>query len=197
MNALSLRRSAIDSGVLTMKSVRSVLAMSVAILALVGCGSLKEDLGLGRNPPDEFAVADRPPLSLPPDFTLRPPVPGAPRPQDVDLTQHASDTLFNKAGNVEDRALSGVEKSLLAEAGVDKAAPDIRMTITREAAEKVAVSDHLVQELLWWKRDVSPAVTVDAGGESARIKAAKDKGERLNTTPTPTIERDKGGWLGL
>ena len=64
--------------------LRSLLVLAVTAVALSACGSVREDLGLGRSPPDEFAVIDRPPLSMPPDFSLRPPTPGAPRPQETD-----------------------------------------------------------------------------------------------------------------
>lgn len=52
------------------------------VLALAGCsqGSVQNVLGLGKRSPDEFAVVKRAPLIIPPDFDLRPPDPGAPRP---------------------------------------------------------------------------------------------------------------------
>jgi Protein of unknown function (DUF3035) len=39
--------------------------------------------------PDEFAVESRAPLTIPPEFDLRPPQPGAPRPQDVTAAERA------------------------------------------------------------------------------------------------------------
>lgn len=51
-----------------------VIALAFAV---VGCSSgLKNDLGLSKKAPDEFAVVKNAPLSLPPDFNLRPPKPG-------------------------------------------------------------------------------------------------------------------------
>lgn len=49
---------------------------------LGGCaqGSVQEVLGMDKRAPDEFAVVRRAPLIVPPDFELRPPEPGAPRP---------------------------------------------------------------------------------------------------------------------
>ena len=40
--------------------------------------------------PDEFAVESRAPLTVPPDFDLRPPEPGAPRPQEKTAKQRPS-----------------------------------------------------------------------------------------------------------
>jgi hypothetical protein len=48
-----------------------------------------------RTGPDEFAVETRAPLTLPPDFDLRPPQPGAPRPQDVPASEKARSAIDN------------------------------------------------------------------------------------------------------
>jgi hypothetical protein len=182
-----------------MTNSRLLIVCGLAALALAGCSDVRESLGLGRSSPDEFAVVDRPPLSIPPDFSLRPPKPGEPRPQQVDMTQRANDVLFNgKSGVTTDNDnVSDSEKALLNQTGGAKAESDIRQIVDREASEKVVGSEHLVQQLLWWKDDVKPGVTVDAPAESARIKDAKDKGEPINQSATPIIERDKSGWLGL
>ncbi len=52
--------------------------IAVALIGLTasGCGGLKDDLGLAKKAPDEFAVVRNAPLSLPPNFNLRPPKPG-------------------------------------------------------------------------------------------------------------------------
>jgi hypothetical protein len=58
-----------------------VLCLAGALL-ITGCTDLKKAIGLERTPPDEFAVESRAPLTMPPDFNLRPPQPGADRPQE-------------------------------------------------------------------------------------------------------------------
>ncbi|MGE3624524.1 MAG: DUF3035 domain-containing protein [Bdellovibrionales bacterium] len=170
------------------------------MLALAGCGDLRDDLGLGRTAPDEFAVVDRPPLSVPPDFSLRPPQPGAPRPQEVDMTKRANTILFGAdEGKATSKVTTGskAEKALLVNSGADHVDPNIREVIDREAAEKVVGNRHLVNDLLWWRKDDDGATTVDATAEAARIKQAKEKGESLTQGATPIIERQKSGWLGL
>jgi hypothetical protein len=187
-----------------MTPLRSLFLAGCTIFLLAACGdgNIRDSLGLGRSSPDEFAVVDRPPLSLPPEFDLRPPQPGAPRPQETTTTQSASNIVFgsgNKATPQTDADLEGsdAEKAVLTTAGAPGALPDIRATVDREAAEKVVSSRHLIDELLWWKPDPDQAVTVDAVAEAARIKAAKEKGEPLNQGATPVIEKQKTGWLGL
>lgn len=187
-----------------MVSTRSLLLAFAAACVLTACGNVRDDLGLGRASPDEFAVVDRPPLSMPPDFGLRPPQPGAPRPQEVDMTQRANNILFGAdpnpaAAEAASPPASGSdsEKALLASANTAGADPNIRATIDREAAAKVKSSAHLIDQILWWHENTPPAATVDSAKEAARIREAKDKGEPVNKGATPVIERQKSGWLGL
>ena len=60
--------------------VRALAAVGVLSLAipamLAGCSGFKQAIGLEATPPDEFAVESRAPLTVPPDFDLRPPEPG-------------------------------------------------------------------------------------------------------------------------
>lgn len=53
-------------------------------LGLSACSGddLSRSFGLTRDTPDEFTVTTRAPLSMPPDYALRPPRPGAARPQE-------------------------------------------------------------------------------------------------------------------
>jgi hypothetical protein len=56
---------------------------------LSGCSDLRQAIGMDRVGPDEFAVESRAPLTIPPEFDLRPPQPGAPRPQDATAAEKA------------------------------------------------------------------------------------------------------------
>lgn len=80
----------------------SRLTLTVLLLgstvALSACGGdTRRALGLGKTPPDEFTVVKRAPLSLPPNYTLRPPEPGAPRPQEPSPTEQARQQVFGLA----------------------------------------------------------------------------------------------------
>src|SRR5215831_12282621 len=79
-------------------SGRGILCLAaVATLALDGCAEFKQVIGLEPTMPDEFAVESNPPLVIPPEFNLRPPTPGAPRPQDVSMTKQA-EAVIDQAG---------------------------------------------------------------------------------------------------
>jgi hypothetical protein len=69
----------------------------VAALVLAGCSDFKQAIGLEPTMPDEFAVESNPPLVIPPDFDLRPPAPGAPRPQELSMAKQA-EQVINQAG---------------------------------------------------------------------------------------------------
>ncbi len=59
----------------------AVACLSASLL-LAGCADMRRIVGMDRVGPDEFAVESRAPLTIPPEFELRPPQPGAPRPQE-------------------------------------------------------------------------------------------------------------------
>lgn len=77
---------------------RALLLATALPVALCACEGVKEELGLTKRPPDEFAVvASKAPLVVPPDFTLRPPRPGAPRPQEQQPAESARSALIASA----------------------------------------------------------------------------------------------------
>jgi len=107
----------------------AVLGFSLA--ALAGCQSFRDEAGLSRQAPDEFAVTTKAPLIIPPDFNLRPPAPGAAPLNQTDPTSSAEVAMFN----TEDPAIAAAqmqgnysagERMLLAHAGVQNSDPTIR-----------------------------------------------------------------------
>jgi hypothetical protein len=111
-----------------MRNLRTVLALASGAAMLAACGSS----GLfNRDRPDEFAVQRQAPLVVPPDFTLTPPAPGAPRPVEGNTADQALDALF---GGPAPR--SRIEASVIDRAG--SAAPGIRSTVGDSATNTVA-----------------------------------------------------------
>lgn len=180
-----------------MSTPRSYLLLVAAALTLAACSEVREDLGLGRSMPDEFAVVDRAPLSMPPDFSLRPPRPGASRPQEVATDRQASEVIFGQTKLSPEAVPSSSEKALLESAGVSKADPSIRDVVDRESSQKAVASDHLIQNLLDWNAKEKPATVVDAAAEAERIQKEKEQNKPISSGATPVIERQKRGWLGF
>src|SRR6201992_876895 len=71
------------------------VSLGCALILLGGCatGDLTRTFGLTRDSPDEYTVTTRAPLSMPPDYNLRPPRPGAPRPQEQSERDQAAAAL--------------------------------------------------------------------------------------------------------
>jgi hypothetical protein len=71
----------------------TAVACAAAVVLLGGCSNWKQTLGIEPVSPDEFAVESRAPLTVPPDFNLRPPEPGAPRPQEASMSSKAQGAI--------------------------------------------------------------------------------------------------------
>lgn len=105
-----------------MRKSLAVLAVGSAATLLASCGGSMLD----RKRPDEFAVARQAPLVIPPDFALRPPQPGAPRPQDVGgPAQQALEALFGgpaQRSAAEQAAVQAAGGASAADAGIRSSA---------------------------------------------------------------------------
>src|SRR5689334_12441757 len=73
-------------------SLLGVTCLSLNVL-LPGCTDMRRALGMDQVGPDEFAVESRAPLTIPPDFDLRPPQPGAARPQEITAAERAKKVI--------------------------------------------------------------------------------------------------------
>ena len=107
----------------------AIAAVLLAGVSLSGCQSAQQALGLTKVTPDEFRVVAKAPLVVPPEFALRPPSPGEPRPQELQPESQARIALLG-ARQAEDR--SEGEKLLASRAGADKADPLIRYVVDDE-----------------------------------------------------------------
>ena len=121
--------------------VRRVSLVSLTggvMLALSACGGggISEAIGFGKRSPDEFSVTAHRPLSLPPDFALRPPAAGSPQAQaEADARESARTAVFRagSAAGIGGEGVSGGEIAILNRMNVGRADPEIRTRITEEA----------------------------------------------------------------
>ncbi|HMA51339.1 MAG TPA: DUF3035 domain-containing protein, partial [Magnetospirillaceae bacterium] len=126
-------------------------ALVLAATALSACTDARRALGYDKAPPDEFAVIARAPLAQPPDYNLRPPSPGAARPQEGTATDQARSALTpGKAAVGAPAGTSKGEQVMLAKAGTDKNTPDIRRVVNEETTQMVEADDHFVDKLMFW-----------------------------------------------
>ena len=92
--------------------MRTIFRLTVVLASAAGLAACGHSGISGRTRPDEFAVQRQAPLAVPPDFTLTPPKPGAPRPAQGTAAQQALDALFGRPA-----PRSAGESSLLQRAG--------------------------------------------------------------------------------
>ena len=107
----------------------AILIAAVSVLALSGCNTASKALGLSKVTPDEFRIVTKAPLVVPPDYALRPPAPGEPRPQELQPDSAARAVLV---GQVQAADRSAGENRFVARAGAAQPDPLIRFVVDDE-----------------------------------------------------------------
>lgn len=170
--------------------------MLTAAFVLGGCEDTRRFVGMDRDPPDEFAVYSRAPLSLPPDYGLRPPAPGTARPQRVMPVDDAKKAIVGgrQAEAPPAGQFSPGTTAFLKQIGAYETDPTIRVTINRETAAIAEEERSVADKILFW-RDHDGATVVDPGKEAQRIRENQALGKSLTDGKTPVIERKEKGLL--
>ncbi len=171
----------------------------VALAGVLGLGACTGDeltrtFGLTRDAPDEFQVTTRAPLSMPPDFSLRPPRPGASRPQELSGAQQAEAALVPDSINAQaPRASSRGQEALVAAAG--RPAPaNIRAEVNSEAAID-APNRSFADRLMFWRATPPAGTAVDPTREAQRLRQNAALGQATDSGDTPIIQRRRAGIL--
>lgn len=173
-----------------MNKPMTVLAVLAAATAASGCASFQRAVGAARTAPDEFRVVTQAPLTLPPDYSLRPPRPGEPRPQELEPGAEARAALF---GQDLARSASVGERTLVASAGAEAVDPNIRDTIDYESQGVVRRNRDFVDRLLVFQGSGAAASPLDPQAEAARLE--HDEAVRRATGGGQVvIERQRGGF---
>jgi len=116
-----------------MKKLPDILILCTVVIALSACSGTKEQLGLTRQAPDEFSVVKRAPLEMPPDYTMRPPSPGADRPQEEAVEEQAREVVFGREKDDKKSVqTTSAEALILQQTGGANADPSIRETVDHE-----------------------------------------------------------------
>lgn len=174
---------------------RAAFGVSLALF-LGACENVKEQLGLNKSSPDEFSVLIRAPLSLPPNYQLRPPEPGAERPQGTSVQEQVKAALYNASPKAAGAgAATAGESALLARAGSREQDSAIRAIINRDNAIYAEESGSFVDSIIFWRDPQSPDSVVDAAKEGQRLQEAEATGEAPSAGETAVIERRERGIL--
>lgn len=173
----------------------SCLLTACVLVSLSACGgeSVKETLGINRSAPDEFRVVSRPPLSIPPQFDLRPPSATAESPTVVPADKQAQSILTGSEISETKRRSSSSGSQFLKNIGVDEADPSVRETLVKQRiAEQEKQSDSGWFSLLSSRKDKN-ATLVDAKSEAERIQKNKEANKPITEGETPQVkEKDRG-----
>lgn len=168
-----------------------LFAVLTLAAALAACSGVRQQLGLVRSAPDEFTVVRKAPLVIPPDFNLRPPQPGALGPQEPAPAERAQAALLGDNARDRRTGASRGEQALLASAGAEGAAPNIRDVLRAESA--VATRDeNFVQRLMFWQKDAQGKDVVNPGQESRRLQQQAAAANTGAGDQTPATIRRKG-----
>lgn len=173
---------------------RSVIfgsALLVATLALGGCSDLSKALGLVKSPPDEFAVVAGTPLTMPPDYGLRPPRNASDKPLGATQTDRARVAVFGLQGKQTGPGSTDPsnpqtpgEQALLQRAGAGDVDPGVRARVDQE--QKQALDQHkgFIDDLLFWQSEPIPGAALDATKEADRLKDARPAGNAVDIQQT-------------
>ncbi|MEQ1929681.1 MAG: DUF3035 domain-containing protein [Parvularculaceae bacterium] len=128
-----------------------LLRASAALLILTmlgGCAGFGKAVGGGKNPPDEFAIATKAPLVVPPDYALRPPKPGESRPDEISASDRARQVLM---GDASSGAPTPGEQQILKKSNALTADPNIRAILDAETGDRADKDRSLANQLMFWK----------------------------------------------
>jgi hypothetical protein len=186
--------------------------LALLVMGLSGCSDTRKALGLDKAPPDEFAVVSGSPLTMPPDFSLRPPRSPSDKPPSETAAQAGRQTVFRAsdtaklgtpaaiaAANAKSGAnasLSVGEQALIAKAGAAGADPSIRQQVDKDTDQLNADnSGSFVDSLLFWREPPTPGEPVDAQRETQRLRENAALGKTAADGDTPQIQRTQRAWL--
>ncbi len=161
------------------------LCLCILAPALAACDSL----GFGKTSPDEFQVMRVPELIIPPEYTLRPPAPGAPGPQVQSVRSQAEADLIESTASERPAGETPGEAALIEQAGAQHADPNIRRTIKRDFSNYAEEDESFVDSLLFWREDQPLGTVVDAEAEAQRLRENEALGAPPTEGETPTIQQ--------
>ncbi|MDX1484650.1 MAG: DUF3035 domain-containing protein [Alphaproteobacteria bacterium] len=177
------------------------VALLLGALSLGGCAEVRQVIGAEKTSPDEFQVKVRKPLSMPREYGLRAPRPGAAGPQAEQSRDRARQIILEtdrsrvaqRPAQNQLRGVSREEAALLARLGGDKVTTNIRRTVDRESDLIAENNKSFVDALMFWKEEQKPGKVVDPRKEARRIQENVALGRSAKTGKTPVIERKKKG----
>ena len=146
-----------------------ILTAGVSLFALGACSSVGNALGGERRTPDEFKVVTKAPLSVPPEYSLRPPAAGQAQPAEV-IANSDRAVSFGQDFGVD---ASASEKLLVRAAGAIAVNPIIRSQLDFEEASIIRKDQAFADRVVNWQgtaeEQAEAADDSATGGEAVTI----------------------------
>jgi hypothetical protein len=144
-------------------------AVVIAGLGMAGCHSTQRALGMGKATPDEFRVVTKAPLVVPPDYSLRPPAPGQPRPAEL---QPESAARVAALAQMQGQQRSEGERLLISKAGATQADPLARYVVDDEFGDLAHKDKSFADQVMFWRKDNPSAAQANSAAAQTKIQAA-------------------------
>ena len=160
-----------------MKKKIFLLAAGTAMAVSTACTSG----GGGSRMPDEFRVVTMAPLTVPPNYKLRPPSAGGSLPPELDGSQAVVTAAF---GTTIGQDASASERALVAAAKANAVDPVVRVQVDYDETKTIRKSKTISDRILFWKSDDQDTIdsidsdsatgggeiTIERKSEAPRIK---------------------------
>ncbi len=146
--------------------MKRIAMLGLAVVAATGataCSSMTT--------PDEFRVVRKAPLTVPPEYNLRPPTPGSSRPQELSTESQARMAVF---GVDNARDASDGEKAFIKAAGGDALDRSIRSAVDYDNAQILRKSRNFTDAILNFGKTAPGDPTIDAAAEAERLRAEQE-----------------------
>ena len=171
--------------------MKTIFLTGLSVLALSACAG-------GKNAPDEFMISTKAPLTVPPDYALRPPRPGETRPQEKSTSDRAREVML---GDTSAAPPSRGELALIQSAGAMETDSNIRAILAAENGGRAEKDASLANRILFWRvegDEIDDSVApLQVDDEAAWMAQRKESIEAVTGGQTVTIAKDDKGVLNL
>lgn len=175
-----------------MRYIKLITLLSLSTLTACSVSKFRDQLGVSKSSPDEFAVMKRAPLEIPDLSTVSLPEPnlGKARPQEDAPIEQARKTIY---GNPQEKAQTQIrdeDTNFLTKAGAVNTQNNIRSILDEETQTLQDRNKPVAEKLFGIGGDPeNPSATVvDPKAEAGRIQENLSQGKSVTAGTTPSIE---------